>query len=200
MSYRQLSLSALLGLLACRSGGPSSQSSPTAEASATEPGAAAPQPDGKAPPEAQDGRPRIERAETCAPEATTIEEAGVCLRLPSGYVAADPMPGLQIFEAESAPPITVRWQPSTGAFADTYGQAVGRLAELDASALTDSTRDGTGTFVYAEETQPQSHRVAHASSTVHVGTQIAWCSASAPVHAKLDRAFFEACQSMMASR
>jgi len=144
-----------------------------------------------------DSRPHIEHAKACAPGSVTVAEAGVCLRLPSDYVAAPPLPGMQTFEAPGGPPITVRWQPTTATFAKTHADAVARLAELDTAALSDRTRDGGGPFVYVVETQPHDYRVAHAASTLQSGETVAWCSASAPLHGKLPRAFFEACQTMM---
>ena len=144
-----------------------------------------------------DSRPHIEHAKACAPGSVTIVEAGVCLRLPPDYAAAPPVPGLQTFGAPGAPPITVRWQPSTTTFAETHAEAITRLAELDVAALSDRTRDGSGPFVYVVETQPHEYRVAHSASTLQSGDAIAWCSASAPVHGRLPRAFFEACQKMM---
>lgn len=190
---------ALLMLLACRSAGSGPQPSPTAEVSATEPGpTAAPRPEGE-PPRDESASPRLQRADTCASGSTTIAEPNLCLQLPPGYRAADAQPGLQSFTAESGPPITVRWQPTTSAFTKTCADALVRLAELDARAIRGATRGGDGTFVYAVETQPQALRVAHASSTLQSGERIAWCEASAPVHAKLPRAFFEACQSIMSA-
>ena len=151
--------------------------------------------DGRHPPD--DSRPHIEHGKACAPGSVTIADAGVCLRLPPDFVAAPARPGMQTFEAPGAPPITLRWQPTTTVFAETHADAIARLAELDTAALTDRTRDGSGPFVYAVETQPQSLRVAHSASTVRSGETLAWCSASAPIHGKLPRAFFEACQTMM---
>ena len=196
MSYRPLWLCALLGQLACRSAGTAPQPSPTAEGSPTDsrPPAAI---EGATRQPPHDSRPHIEHAKTCAPDSVTIAEAGICLRLPPDYAAAPPLPGLQTFEAPGAPPITLRWQPTTAAFTKTHTDAVARLAELDSAALTDRTRDGTGAFVYAVETQPHAYRVAHAASTLQSATTIAWCSASAPLHADQPRAFFEACQTMM---
>lgn len=184
-------------LLACRSAGSGSQPSPTAEASATDPSpAVAAQAEAETPRD-ESASPRLEQAKACATGSTTIEEPGLCLKLPPGYQAADAQPGMQVFAAPDAPPITVRWQPTTSTFAKTYADALGRLVELDTRAIQGSTRGGDGTFVYAIETQPQALQVAHASSTLQCGERIAWCEASAPVHAKLPRAFFEACQSIM---
>ena len=184
-------------LVACRSAGSGSQPSPTAEASATDPSpSATPQAEVEAPRD-ESASPRIEQAESCVAGSTTIAEPGLCLKLPPGYAATDTQPGMQVFAAPDAPPITVRWQPTTSTFAKTYADALNRLAELDPRAIQGSTRGGDGTFVYAVETQPQALHVAHASSTLQCGERVAWCEASAPVHAKLPRAFFEACQSIM---
>jgi hypothetical protein len=184
-------------LFACRSAGTGPQPSPTAEASATEPGpSAAQQPEGETPRD-ESTSPRLEQAKNCAAGSTTIAEPNLCLKLPPGYEATDARPGVQVFTAQDAPPITVRWQPTTKAFTKTYADALARLAELDTRAIQGATRGGDGTFVYAIETQPQALQVAHASSTLQCGERIAWCEASAPVHAKLPRAFFEACQSLM---
>lgn len=184
-------------LLACRSAGSGSQPSPTAEASATEHApAATPQPETE-PLQDESASPRLEQASTCATGSTIIAEPGLCLKLPPGYQAAETQPGVQVFAAPDAPPITVRWQPTTSTFAKTYADALRRLAELDTRAIQGSTRGSDGTFVYAVEAQPQALHVAHASSTLQCGERIAWCEASAPVHAELPRAFFEACQSIM---
>lgn len=107
------------------------------------------------------------------------------------------MPGVQTFESPDAPPITVRWQSATAAFAQAHAEAVRHLADLDPAAITGPTRDGVGTFVYATETQPLALRVAHTSSSLQHGDGVAWCSASAPMDDTLPRSFFEACQSLM---
>ncbi len=144
-----------------------------------------------------DTRPRIERGETCAPGSTTIAGAGVCLKLPAAYTASAPLLGVQHFQAPDAPPITVRWTAASGRFSKSHAEAVGRLSSLDRSALQGTTRDGSGTFVFAIESQAEAHQVAHAASSVHIGEHVAWCTASAPVKAGVSRAFFEACQSLM---
>lgn len=198
MPDRLLLACALLGPLGCRSAATGPAPSPATEAASAEPTAAP----GVGTPEAQhreDTRPRIERGESCAPGSTTIAGAGLCLKIPDAYTAAAPLPGVQHFEAPDAPPITVRWLPASRSFGKTHADAVGRLSALDSGALEGPTRDGAGIFVFALETQPQAHVVGHAASSVRVGDDVAWCTASAPVRASVPRAFFEACQSLMTS-
>ena len=196
MPSRLLLACALLGPLGCRSAATGSAPSPATEAASTEPTAVA----GIDTPQAQqrqDARPRIERGEACAPGSTTIAGAGLCLRIPDAYTAAAPLPGVQHFEASDAPPITVRWVPASGTFGKAHADALARLSALDETALEGPTRDGDGVFVFAVETQPQAHQVAHAASSLRVGEHVAWCTASAPMQADVPRAFFEACQSLM---
>jgi len=126
-----------------------------------------------------------------------IADGLLCLKVPKAYTAAPPTAGRQIFAADNAPPITVRWLPATRTFGKTHADGLARLTDLDSDALKGTTRDGTGSFVFAVETQPQAHHVAHSASSLHTGDQVAWCSASAPLEAELPREFFEACQSLM---
>lgn len=194
---RLLLVCALLGPLGCRSASTGPVPSPATEVTSAKPIAdaklaagAARQPEGS--------RPRIETADACAAGSVTIADGGLCLKVPEAYTAAPPMPGMQVFEADDAPPITVRWLRATHTFGKTHADALARLSALDSNAVKGSTRDGTGSFVFAVETQPQAHAVAHAASSLHTGEGLAWCTASAPVQAQLSRDFFEACQSLMA--
>ncbi len=143
-------------------------------------------------------RPRMETAKVCATGSVTIADGRLCLKVPNAYTAAPPTPGQQVFSADDTPPITVRWTAATRGFGKTHADALARLTALDGDALKGATRDGSGSFVFAVETQPQAHPVAHAASSLHAGDQLAWCTASAPVAAQLPREFFEACQSLMA--
>lgn len=196
MLTRLLLTCALLGPLGCRSASTGPAPSPSTEATSAEPiveakpaaGTAA-QPEGSL--------PRIETSDACAAGSVTIADGSLCLKVPEAYTAAPPVPGMQVFESDDAPPITVRWLASTPTFGRTHADALARLNALDSSALTGSTRGGDGSFVFAVETQPQTHQVAHAASSLHAGDKLAWCTASAPVHARLSREFFEACQSLM---
>ena len=123
----------------------------------------------------------------------------MCLRLPDGYAVRRSDDGVRVFDAQGLAPITVRWLPATSAFARTHADAVGELNRLDPEARTGSTRGGDGAFVYAEETQPQGHRVAHAASSLHTARHQVWCTASDVVGQPGARAFFEACQTLMSS-
>ena len=185
-----------MGLLACRSGAAGPQPTPAPEGATTEPSAATP-PESATPEAKADTRPRIQRADACAPGAVVIAEAGLCLRLPEGFTPSAPTPGAQVFEAPDAPPITVRWATATSSFAKAHVDAIAHLSAFDTHAIEGSTRDGSGSFVYAVEVQPQAHRVVHSASTLRAGGRVAWCTASAPAHAELSREFFEACQSLM---
>lgn len=147
-----------------------------------------------------DPRPRLERADACAEGSVRVDEAAVCLRVPQRYAAERSAPGLQRFSAEDAPPITLRWQRGAPSFSQTSLATLEHLSALDPQAIQGKTRDGNGTYVYAVETQPQSHRVVHTASTLHTGQHTVWCSASAPAGLNMGRAFFEACQTLMAAR
>lgn len=196
MLPRLLLACALVGPLGCRSAATGPAPSPTSEAASTDPAAVA----GVEAPKTEqpeDSRPRIASADACAEGSVTIDGAGLCLKIPEAYLAAPPMPGIQVFESPEAPPITVRWLPATRTFGKTHAGSLDRLSALDEAALKGPTRDGAGSFVFAVETQPQDHRVAHAASSVQTGDQLAWCTASAPVRAGVPREFFEACQSLM---
>lgn len=197
MPYRLLLTCALIGPLGCRSAATGPAPSVETHTASTEPIAEAKIAPGAAE-QPGSSRPRIENGEACADGSVTIADGLLCLKVPKAYTAAPPTPGQQIFAAEDAPPITVRWLPATRTFGKAHADALARLSALDSDALKGSTRDGTGSFVFAVETQPQAHHVAHAASSLHTGDQVAWCSASAPVQAKLSREFFEACQSLMA--
>ncbi|MBV1862687.1 MAG: hypothetical protein KUG77_29970, partial [Nannocystaceae bacterium] len=138
---------ALMGPLGCRSAAVGPVPAPTTQASATEPVAdtklvagATEQPKGS--------RPRIESAQACAAGSVTIADGRLCLRVPKAYIAAPPTPGQQIFAAEDAPPITIRWLPATRTFGKTHADALARLSALDSDALKGSTRDGSGSFVF----------------------------------------------------
>ncbi len=127
----------------------------------------------------------------------TIADGRLCVKVPKAYTAAPPTQGQQIFAADDAPPITVRWLLASRTFGTTHADALARMSALDDGAVNGPTRDGSGSFVFAVETQPEDNRVAHAASSVYAGDQLVWCTASAPVKAKLPREFFEACQSLM---
>ena len=197
VSGRLLLVCALVGPLGCRSTAAGAQPSPPVATASAEPTSIA-ESAAVTNRKSEESRPRIESADECAAGSVTIADGGFCLKVPKAYTAAPPMPGHQVFTAEDAPPITVRWLPATRAFSKAHAEALARLSAGDSTAIEGPTRDGYGSFIFAVETQPQAHQVAHAASTLHAGDKLAWCTASAPLDAQLPREFFQACQSLMA--
>ncbi|MEM6296138.1 MAG: hypothetical protein AAGA54_33005 [Myxococcota bacterium] len=180
----------------CRAETPAPTETP---ASATEDARPAdePQPDAAAP----DGPAPLtmESGDACASGSLVVEDAAVCLRIPSGYAVARSSAGLRVFEHPDEAPITLRWTHGSPELRLEQEAAVKRLAGLDASATSGSTRDGAGAFVFASEIQPNARVVFHAASvtTTPDGTLV-WCSGSTDDSDVGRRAVFEACQSLMA--
>ncbi len=105
---------------------------------------------------------------------------------------------MQTFEHAEAPPITLRWDKVSVGAAQAHAKAIERLGELDPQAIVAKTSGGNGTYAYAVETQAGEHRVTHTASSLRTGEHEVWCSASVPTNAQAPRAFFEACQTVLA--
>ncbi len=152
----------------------------------------APAPDGPAP-------LVMESSDACASGSLVVEDAAVCLRIPSGYAVARSADGLRVYEHPDEAPITLRWTHGSPELRGEQEAAVKRLAGLDASARSGATRDGAGVFVFASETQPNARVVSHAASvTTTPSGMVVWCSGSTDDSELGRRGVFEACQSLMA--